>query len=805
MRACWRGGLATLSAGLLLATPAPAGPWPEPLTLPQAALPLRIEVLAHAPSAPDVVYAAGQEAIWRSDDGGETWTRGGLMLGRAVLAVMLGRSLPSIQVDAADRRLAYVWWGSDGALLRTADGGATWHQETVPGYPVLALVADPVLPDRLYAATSGRYAAQGLGARLLVSADRGASWCDLHCPGAEDATVLLVHPRHAQHLYAGALAGWRVPGRRRDMLWHSPDRGATWEERPLPQRFSLLACDPGMATGLYAAQGHTVWHSADAARTWEARGRIPGGDSGRSQWQVAPHASVPGLLFAVHAGTAPELRFSEDGGWSWRVLPAPLQARAVWGVYPHPARPERLLALGEGGDGAAMALYRRTGRAAAWEEIGMPQVQPPVGTVAFGPDGRVLAGSVRPGEDGRPVPAVFGSQDGGVTWEPLGNLDLALESVLQTIDQLAWDPWRPGWLLGHVHSYLRDMNGLPEGVPGGLLRSTDGGRSLRVWGVGEASSSRHPVIAFDPQAAGVVYLAGPWLGVRRSHDHGSTFVAADGNLPAPVPGTADELFPVLALDPHRPQTLGTVRGRVLWSTADGGARWSPTGRTPEEGHVRLLAFHPLRADRLYALTSEGLFASLDRGTSWQRLVSAPVPLAGVPRLRFDPEDAERLYLVTGPQLLATADGGTSWESLGRDLADTPWCNDVAVDPQRPYRLLAATSWGVYPLAAPAVTAVGPADTPAPRAFALHPNHPNPFHPRTVIPYDLERPGRVRLTVYDVAGQPVRHLFDGEGMAGPSRATWDGTDDRGRPLASGAYLCRLTQSGQAATRRLLLLK
>lgn len=82
-------------------------------------------------------------------------------------------------------------------------------------------------------------------------------------------------------------------------------------------------------------------------------------------------------------------------------------------------------------------------------------------------------------------------------------------------------------------------------------------------------------------------------------------------------------------------------------------------------------------------------------------------------------------------------------------------------------------------------------------------HPNPFNPRTTIEVDLAAAGvqaapPVRVTVHDLAGRRLRTLHDGPLAAGRRHGlSWDGADDRGRPLASGTYLCRATVAGVAA--------
>ena len=99
----------------------------------------------------------------------------------------------------------------------------------------------------------------------------------------------------------------------------------------------------------------------------------------------------------------------------------------------------------------------------------------------------------------------------------------------------------------------------------------------------------------------------------------------------------------------------------------------------------------------------------------------------------------------------------------------------------------------------------------PTKFALLPNYPNPFNPETTISYQLPPTGQaansqVNLTVYNLNGQIVRRLVKGNQPAGTYSVKWDGTDDRGVPVASGVYFYRLTTgSGFVATRKMILLR
>jgi hypothetical protein len=95
--------------------------------------------------------------------------------------------------------------------------------------------------------------------------------------------------------------------------------------------------------------------------------------------------------------------------------------------------------------------------------------------------------------------------------------------------------------------------------------------------------------------------------------------------------------------------------------------------------------------------------------------------------------------------------------------------------------------------------------PRPATFYLDAAFPNPFNARVVLPFGVDASTRVRLQVYGVGGQRIRTLVDEDLATGGYRATWDGRDGDGRPVASGVYLVRLQSTTRQATVRVLLLK
>ncbi len=95
----------------------------------------------------------------------------------------------------------------------------------------------------------------------------------------------------------------------------------------------------------------------------------------------------------------------------------------------------------------------------------------------------------------------------------------------------------------------------------------------------------------------------------------------------------------------------------------------------------------------------------------------------------------------------------------------------------------------------------------PGYFTIRQNYPNPFNPTTKIRYTIQKTGHIHLTIYNILGQQIRVLVDEELSASTNayEVEWDGTDEMGRPVASGIYLYRIQQETYAKTRRMLLMR
>ena len=105
-----------------------------------------------------------------------------------------------------------------------------------------------------------------------------------------------------------------------------------------------------------------------------------------------------------------------------------------------------------------------------------------------------------------------------------------------------------------------------------------------------------------------------------------------------------------------------------------------------------------------------------------------------------------------------------------------------------------------PLDSSKVVAVEQNNNNLPTQFALDQNYPNPFNPTTTIQFALPKTSNVHLVVYNILGQVVANLADGNYNAGYYKINFDASN-----LASGIYFYSLKAGDFVSVKKLMLLK
>ena len=90
-------------------------------------------------------------------------------------------------------------------------------------------------------------------------------------------------------------------------------------------------------------------------------------------------------------------------------------------------------------------------------------------------------------------------------------------------------------------------------------------------------------------------------------------------------------------------------------------------------------------------------------------------------------------------------------------------------------------------------------------FILRSNYPNPFNPSTKISFDLLEKCDVELNIYNLQGQQIKQLFNGQKQAGSHFYFWNGTNSQGQRVASGLYIYQLRAGKLSFSKKMVFTK
>ena len=112
--------------------------------------------------------------------------------------------------------------------------------------------------------------------------------------------------------------------------------------------------------------------------------------------------------------------------------------------------------------------------------------------------------------------------------------------------------------------------------------------------------------------------------------------------------------------------------------------------------------------------------------------------------------------------------------------------------------------GYYP------TGVSVVNQKSPSNFELSQNYPNPFNPKTDIQFSIPRSATIQLNVYNILGELVTTLANGDVVSGNYKVTWNGKNNNGQSVSSGIYFYRMVVSSNgsadyAVTKKMLMTK
>jgi hypothetical protein len=684
----------------------------------------------------------------------------------------------AVAIDPCDPNWNTVYIGAaDGGVWRTADGGSTWTPLTdaqaslASGSIALANPGtDCTMTTVIYGTGEENFAYDSLyGAGVLISADSGNTWTpdatfSAGRPQGSRASApyigsISVQPGNSSVMIAGVYGTPTIPWG----IWRSTDGGMHWTlQNPASPSIDIataVAFDTNDATGAtaYAAMGYPdtdsglvaagdcaadpcngVFRSTDGGASWTRLTGLDtainaalgaGADAKYGRISIALSSPMPGqavnpvtteIFAAIADGTTGSTRFlafakSVNAGDSWTVLTQePFCDRGSdsgqcyydMALAIQPGNPQVLFAGGAAGAIAGSStpeptLIRSMDGGMTWADVSAnnggdtsnPQIHVDHHAIAFSPDGR----TIYVGNDG----GVWRSADamtaaaGSQHW---ANLNAGLQTM-QFYPGVTPHPSNPNVVFGGTQD-----NGSEE--YSGNLTWTD----PRTCGDG-GWTAIGPVTA----SAFTVFLACDNVGnngtIWKSANSGGNYATADSGINF---STSVDFIPPVVLDPSAPQNayFGTTS---LWQSQDGAGTWtamaggaSLTLSGSSTDYITAMAVAPSDSNTVYAGSRLAVVYAttnaLKGASATFTKVSAGLPYRSLTQLVVDPINAMKAYAAfsgfsgfgdTPGHIFETTDGGGSWTSIDGDLPNVP-VNDLVIDPGDPEEMIyAATDVGVF--------------------------------------------------------------------------------------------------------------
>jgi photosystem II stability/assembly factor-like uncharacterized protein len=304
--------------------------------------------LAIDPRAPQTLYAGTEGGVvYKSTNGGAIWRATGLTKAGFIWAL-----------EAHPRLSGILYAGTAIGLFRTQDGGATWTRisQGIPaGEAVFAVAFSPSSAKTVYAGVATPFEQAG----VFKSVNGGLSWT-FSGRGLSGLLIesLAVDPDDPHTLWVVA----------NDVPFRSTDRGRTWTRvgfghRVGNVRAKRVAVNPRDGSNiLLMLPNGFLQRSHDGGRTWEDAGHPNVAPFGNATIVFDPQ--TPSTIYIAGIGIAK----STDGGTTWTLLPGEPSDMVLFDLEISPSSPSTLYGTGGGGS-AGPRVVRSTDGGATWTRI----------------------------------------------------------------------------------------------------------------------------------------------------------------------------------------------------------------------------------------------------------------------------------------------------------------------------------------------------------------------------------------------------------------------------------------------------
>ncbi len=362
---------------------------------------------------------------------------------------------------------------------------------------------------------------------------------------------------------------------------------------------------------------------------------------------------------------------SIDGGQTWKSANNGLKNFYVGTLFMHPANPDILLAgTGNNAYPDGGGIFLTTNGGILWQPV---LVNENINAVefAFSNPNIAYAGSAG---------AVYRSDDGGQRWQKV------------SVNEDGWGS--PGVRAGFPIDFQVDPVNpnriFANNYGGGNFLSVDGGQTWTVASDGYTGAQVRD-IAIDPINPAVVYAAAR-SGFFSSTDGGDSWVGLN------KPPAFNLEWNAVAIDPSNPKHVLASNNwdPVVLQSNNNGQTWSLAGNRLQEGMGwRVFKFSASDPRTIYAgssayfsagtfndqMSAAGVYVSHDGGTTWNAANDTLSAQANITDLAVDPDNPQVVYAATGTSgLLRSSNGGSSWTTMQVGVPASVSVLSVAINP-----------------------------------------------------------------------------------------------------------------------------
>jgi photosystem II stability/assembly factor-like uncharacterized protein len=752
------------------------------------------------PSDMQTIYAAAASGgIFKTVNAGESWS--------PIFDDALNLSVGDIAIAPSNSQIIYAGTGEancgggsqtyDGVgIYKSSDGGDTWtHCGLEASRNIGRLVIHPENPDVVYVAAMGNLFSENPERGIYKTSDGGISWLQvLYVSDSTGGIDIVIHPEDPDTLYSAMWERVRRPNRRSYGgltcgIYRTYDGGQNWTEltNGLPSPgpnvgrigIDISQSDPNTLYAIYADKPgyfEGVYKSINCGDSWSQTndGSLSDCYASYGWWfgRISIDPVDPNVAFVIGF----DLYKTSNGGNSWSNISSPEVHVDHHGLYIHPMNHNFIVNGNDGG------LYTSLNGGSTWSWVNnLPVTQFYTCEV----------------DHQHPERLYGGTQDNETNRTTTGNIDDWQSIYWGDGFYVLVDPLNNNYVYAEYQygNFAKSTNG------GNSFNTAMNGIS------GSDRMNWCTPVVFDPANPEILYYGANRLYKSTNRASSWSAISTDlTNGPGVnlTYGTISTIS-VSPVNPEIIY-VGTDDGNV-WVSATNGMGWEYLSASLPDRWVTRVAADPVDENTAYVAFSgyrwdeylPHIFRTSDMGQTWED-ISGNLPEAPINDVIIDPEDNNCLYAATDVGVFVTQNLGQTWEMEGLNLPNVP-INDLTLHNES--RTLVAATFGrsmyKYDLNQDTLTTSVFENIDSSEPFSIN-AFPNPFHNQLSIIVKSSAEFKSKVEICDLSGRILLNLFEGTFTSGVNTISAESADVN--KLNPGIYFIKVDFGDRVVSKKIL---